>query len=211
MYRRNESTPGSSPRMRGARSICYWKRSAGRTIPADAGSTRRFISRYCTSEDHPRGCGEHMNENKVRTRKQGIIPADAGSTDWKTNPQTQVKDHPRGCGEHNILHRSSLALSGSSPRMRGAPASSGLSGAPLGIIPADAGSTLGDIIRDIGHTDHPRGCGEHIKLPYVAHPWDGSSPRMRGAPGRRIQPGQPRRIIPADAGSTDGIGSMYTY
>ncbi|WP_395947988.1 hypothetical protein [Bifidobacterium sp. wkB344] len=44
-----------------------------------------------------------MNENKVRTRKQGIIPADAGSTDWKTNPQTQVKDHPRGCGEHQCV------------------------------------------------------------------------------------------------------------
>ena len=72
----------------------------------------------------------------------------------------------------------------------------------MGIIPADAGSTLG--LDDGGRQtpDHPRGCGEH-SLPF--HSWmpvTGSSPRMRGARGPVLQGPSCGRIIPADAGST---------
>ena len=71
------------------------------------------------------------------------------------------------------------------------------------IIPADAGST--EIMgKDLGEpVDHPRGCGEHAFDPAWGDLDGGSSPRMRGAPGDGHQPAAARRIIPADAGSTD--------
>ena len=70
---------------------------------------------------------------------------------------------------------------GSSPRMRGALIFKVAVLAFLGIIPADAGSTVVEWgpVRDT--EDHPRGCGEHdINIDHGVAPL-GSSPRMRGA------------------------------
>ena len=91
---------------------------------------------------------------------------------------------------------------GSSPRMRGALCANLALGIRVGIIPADAGSTLASRMANYFAEDHPRGCGEH--------PWggagndepEGSSPRMRGAQAIIPMIGLPSRIIPADAGST---------
>ena len=70
------------------------------------------------------------------------------------------------------------------------------------IIPADAGSTL-RVARAMRCTrDHPRGCGEHSTCGPCQSLYQGSSPRMRGAPDGRGNGPRSRRIIPADAGST---------
>ena len=50
---------GSSPRMRGALDPQYLTIATARIIPADAGSTRRYLERHYEQTDHPRGCGEH--------------------------------------------------------------------------------------------------------------------------------------------------------
>ena len=85
-----------------------------------------------------RGALEHMSnvENDC-----GIIPADAGSTAFMSCTPSISWDHPRGCGEHHKVFNASVDISGSSPRMRGAPAGVGDVDQALGIIPADAGST----------------------------------------------------------------------
>ena len=70
------------------------------------------------------------------------------------------------------------------------------------IIPADAGSTSNDYAEQQLAKDHPRGCGEHMKMIVPAPYKDGSSPRMRGAPVFVNPPYGRKRIIPADAGST---------
>ena len=49
--------------------------------------------------------------------------------------------------------------------------------------------------------DHPRVCGEHTVERAGGTEDRGSSPRMRGAPGRSGRLGIYRRIIPAYAGS----------
>ena len=75
----------------------------------------------------------------------------------------------------------------------------------VGIIPADAGSTIADALQAARHADHPRVCGEHVNN--VKDHWDewGSSPRMRGAlPGSRNRTGG-SGIIPAYAGSTKRV------
>ena len=100
MYRRNESTPGSSPRMRGTpRSISVHCRPS-RIIPADAGNTLRVGHGPGDIRDHPRGCGEHCRRPSLPLTAGGssprmrgtpfrhlqypwirrIIPADAGNT-----------------------------------------------------------------------------------------------------------------------------------
>ena len=70
------------------------------------------------------------------------------------------------------------------------------------IIPADAGSTIDDHICVHAVGDHPRGCGEHGVGPDELDPDEGSSPRMRGAPGHLAARQGVGGIIPADAGST---------
>ena len=50
--------------------------------------------------------------------------------------------------------------------------------------------------------DHPRVCGEHAALNSVEGRYEGSSPRMRGAPLCSIDPFLAQGIIPAYAGST---------
>ena len=114
-----------------------------------------------TPEDHPRGCGEHVpmtliveGFNGSSPRMRGaqyaggedlntarIIPADAGSTRRTGLSVERFEDHPRGCGEHVDPGISLCSQTGSSPRMRGAPAPVSRSEGDCGIIPADAGST----------------------------------------------------------------------
>ena len=111
---------GSSPRMRGAHRAPSWWPSNSWIIPADAGSTTSLLSEGQVSEDHPRGCGEHlpatanqgdymgssprMRGALVRIAPcracRGIIPADAGSTISHCVESHCSPDHPRGCGEH---------------------------------------------------------------------------------------------------------------
>ena len=52
-------SPGSSPRMRGARSGITGNGTPLRIIPADAGSTSLPAYTGVKVPDHPRGCGEH--------------------------------------------------------------------------------------------------------------------------------------------------------
>ena len=91
------------------------------------------------------------------------------------------RDHPRRCGEHD--HRIAVKgeTPGSSQQMRGAPSSATIRRLSVGIIPADAGSTLQDALEAVRR---------------------GSSPQMRGAHPRKLHIWHPQGIIPADAGST---------
>ena len=70
------------------------------------------------------------------------------------------------------------------------------------IIPAYAGSTCREQLRDLLLQDHPRVCGEHTVSDGLSAIAGGSSPRMRGA--RYVSNPTPgvNGIIPAYAGST---------
>ena len=71
-----------------------------------------------------------------------------------------------------------------------------------GIIPAYAGSTLHRSSSGLRCRDHPRVCGEHTVTIQSGTQGQGSSPRMRGAPGRAGHQFDAHGIIPAYAGST---------
>ena len=91
----------------------------------------------------------------------GIIPAYAGNTEDSAEVGDFPRDHPRVCGEHLSAECFLPGSQGSSPRMRGTL----FEPEPLlpipGIIPAYAGNTVVNRMRDNASRDHPRVCGEH--------------------------------------------------
>ena len=113
-----------------------------------------------------------------------------------------VWDHPRGCGEHWNKYDLVTDGLGSSPRMRGTLCYLLWYIPCARIIPADAGNTVCVIAGLPLSVDHPRGCGEHSGRQRIRAWNQGSSPRMRGTPCRRLGFLAGRRIIPADAGNT---------
>ena len=106
------------------------------------------------------------------------------------------------CGEHEVTRASMNEEQGSSPHVRGALDTDGLTVAGMGIIPACAGSTQHERRERSRNGDHPRMCGEH----FFTATWDGikagSSPHVRGARVRPQRGRSERGIIPACAGST---------
>ena len=214
---------GSSPHMRGARSMRDRALECCRIIPAHAGSTDLVVLPAGDGPDHPRTCGEHLrytvlmtptggSSPHMRGARQGevrtangprIIPAHAGSTAAQIATDTTDTDHPRTCGEHVAESVRENKDAGSSPHMRGAPLVGVGDAVDHGIIPAHAGSTRAPSRATSRRRDHPRTCGEHRTASFRVTSLFGSSPHMRGAlPGAQHQPG-PRGIIPAHAGSTE--------
>ena len=111
-------------------------------------------------------------------------------------------DHPRACGELPPNHASSVALFGSSPRMRGTLARPISGRQSVRIIPAHAGNSRSTASVSSSSTDHPRACGELAWSAVGQVGLDGSSPRMRGTPSVVGVASDGTRIIPAHAGNS---------
>ena len=95
-----------------------------------------------------------------------------------------------------------VPVTGSSPLVRGQPATDNVAAGDVRIIPARAGPTYITVDFDRASTDHPRSCGANVlsRLRWRGH--FGSSPLVRGQPfcaGANIRY---TRIIPARAGPT---------
>ena len=111
---------GSSPRMRGTHGRLLLLLGRNGIIPAYAGNTRSTRQPARPERDHPRVCGEHRSDARLRHRQrgssprmrgthphpagnrrgQGIIPAYAGNTRFEPFSYPPMEDHPRVCGEH---------------------------------------------------------------------------------------------------------------
>ena len=112
--------PGSSPHVRGARTLLHRVGSREGIIPACAGSTFFPVGSGPHCRDHPRMCGEHLGpplaisvpegssphvrgalgSGDLSVQPYGIIPACAGSTNRIKCAIFAPGDHPRMCGEH---------------------------------------------------------------------------------------------------------------
>ena len=213
---------GSSPPVRGALHALHNRVIIDGLIPACAGSTTWPVSSAEPIRAHPRPCGEHTtgllpichpwgSSPPVRgalwahpkpLEYSGLIPACAGSTDAFQRGHRARRAHPRLCGEHKSPLTLDVFLWGSSPPVRGAPATVDANQRDDGLIPACAGSTgrRGLDYRRPGA--HPRLCGEHhcttISIPRRM----GSSPPVRGAPPVSTLVTRTSGLIPACAGST---------
>ena len=213
---------GSSPRMRGTPGVDGQWRVAPGIIPAYAGNTPTFPWSTTAARDHPRVCGEHVQNalgrfnvagssprmrgtharNRSGRRNPRIIPAYAGNTCSRRQLRPCRRDHPRVCGEHPSLKPYSASFAGSSPRMRGTPDVRPPGRTRTGIIPAYAGNTMSTRIFFVFTGDHPRVCGEHVASMVALTCFLGSSPRMRGTRECQHDTAQYSGIIPAYAGNT---------
>ena len=70
------------------------------------------------------------------------------------------------------------------------------------IIPARAGQTTSCTSHSKSRPDHPRACGANLNASSSQTARNGSSPRVRGKPGRGFDMEFEHRIIPARAGQT---------
>ena len=147
--------------MRGTPIACRILSAPAGIIPAYAGNTARYRNLRKLYWDHPRVCGEHRPVSEsaqtllgssprmrgtpaawpARSASKWIIPAYAGNTICRFRSNRDRRDHPRVCGEHSTTPVVTPKQQGSSPRMRGTPASSTGNGDGTGIIPAYAGNT----------------------------------------------------------------------
>ena len=90
----------------------------------------------------------------------------------------------------------------SPPRMRGTELLAEALRERGGITPADAGNRHHYRRKDVGTTDHPRGCGEQFISMMADAADNGSPPRMRGTATPISFFTRKRRITPADAGNS---------
>ena len=218
---------GSSPHTRGARSGAAAEHDPRRIIPAYAGSTISESSQPPEAADHPRIRGEHHvigqdgrerlgssphtrgahGDDRLTDQLDGIIPAYAGSTRTLPSCSGWRPDHPRIRGEHAKQALNTVYGKGSSPHTRGALDRGCRCPSGRRIIPAYAGSTDSLGRRRGARPDHPRIRGEHHGRTLREPVGEGSSPHTRGAPHFPFPPKSYKRIIPAYAGSTEGMNA----
>ena len=152
-------THGSSPRMRGT--PCHQVLRVG-----------------------PEGSSPRMRGTPSRPcpglRLDRFIPAHAGNSALAGPTPISRSVHPRACGELHFRICSSLAVCGSSPRMRGTLCSTRARYALRRFIPAHAGNSHSGLRDSLPSSVHPRACGELIYSYLIYSSIGGSTPRMRG-------------------------------
>ena len=193
---------GSSPRLRGTRAMEPPNVAAARFIPASAGNTScRGRSRGGRTV-HPRVCGEHQAEAKVKMLASGSSPRLRGTPSRMRCSWSHCSVHPRVRGEHNLAELEWLCKFGSSPRPRGTLGIGRLLTPPPRFIPASAGNTSHSWTERQRHTVHPRVRGEHGCCGCQSSMPRGSSPRPRGTRYQQRIATRLHRFIPASAGNT---------
>ena len=151
---------------------------------------------------HPRGCGEHGENNNPDGAARGSSPRARGTRRGRRRRQRRAAVHPRERGEHNAALAFFARFGGSSPRARGT-----LPDHPHGVlgqrfIPASAGNTRASQLPSSFITVHPRERGEHPPKPRPPSWPIGSSPRARGTLLEVGAGDGEARFIPASAGNT---------
>ena len=176
-----QAATGSSPLARGAPGQDESTKPPTRLIPAGAGSTGVCRGMSSSVRAHPRWRGEHFEKPRdlqdfkgssplargalpiqgLELATLGLIPAGAGSTQGRTGTPSRPWAHPRWRGEHRTTSRRSSASRGSSPLARGAHLTSLHLSLQQRLIPAGAGSTVGEAWKQLDGGAHPRWRGEH--------------------------------------------------
>ncbi len=178
-----------------------------RFIPARAGNAQEAVRlglRSSGSSPRVRGTPGQCCQ---AGRADRFIPARAGNAGGAPFRPGGRSVHPRACGERPQDELVVLADFGSSPRVRGTRSAPARRHRPRRFIPARAGNAGVPIGLPRRRAVHPRACGERWTLPPDEGQPAGSSPRVRGTPGRRDRRARRMRFIPARAGNAAGCAS----
>ncbi len=132
----------------------------------------------------------------------GITPACAGKSLISRLVDGGVKDHPRMCGEKPLNVVFAVVLTGSPPHVRGKGDCYCAFEFPAGITPACAGKSPppSPPLKESG--DHPRMCGEKLRLTGLKCSSRGSPPHVRGKVPKGALRGCAPGITPACAGKS---------
>ena len=169
-------------------------------IPACAGNASRTAAARAPRTVHPRVCGERLvsghdhyriagssprvrgtlKNNETFLKQDRFIPACAGNARNRNVLCLCGTVHPRVCGERFRLLCCYAGAYGSSPRVRGTLASTGLTALLPRFIPACAGNAPSSALQKSYSPVHPRVCGERPELDDDETYQRGSSPRVRG-------------------------------
>ena len=188
--------------------------------PAYAGKSFQLGDVPAVQKDHPRLCGEKVEQRNIvidtigspppmrgkagrlctMTQRCRITPAYAGKRAPVVVRTPIVRDHPRLCGEKGIWKTGSKQLLGSPPPMRGKDLLVVQPCTADGITPAYAGKSLHVIRFFVNIQDHPRLCGEKAFTAGSEHGGRGSPPPMRGKDVITKDGKTYARITPAYAG-----------
>ena len=218
---------GSSPLARGTLQRRALSLGCRRLIPARAGNTCPMQARQNLRSAHPRSRGEHPSKMPLPSSVSGssplargtqlrltlrrmsrrLIPARAGNTSAAHYLSATLSAHPRSRGEHLALPITAVSSVGSSPLARGTRSSCRSLSVSFRLIPARAGNTAEAGTAIVGWTAHPRSRGEHRRRRLLCALASGSSPLARGTRVHLFLYDLPRRLIPARAGNTFGLGS----
>ena len=137
----NTAKVGSSPRGRGTLLTDFPVKTTSRFIPAWAGNT--------------------LGRREAIEPDRRFIPAWAGNTRSSSCSTSEAPVHPRVGGEHLPWARLRFCQTGSSPRGRGTLLARMLDAEIGRFIPAWAGNTCQDCLKDRNPPVHPRVGGEH--------------------------------------------------
>ena len=137
----------------------------------------------------------------------GITPAHVGKRCLCRKHLQQSEDHPRTCGEKLFLIRKILHFQKSPPHMRGKAGMNQALNHEEWITPAHAGKSFISHIFSECRRDHPRTCGEKLKLHNRHHCTTGSPPHMRGKAMSNDKAFSIYGITPTHAGKR----SSYVY
>ena len=129
-----------------------------------------------------------------------ITPAYAGKSFLRSFSQSRSGDHPRVCGEKLIKGLVHPIWMGSPPRMRGKGIEQSNCRVGMRITPAYAGKRIICPKSAVISWDHPRVCGEKLRLPAVRFEGVGSPPHVRGKAYRKGSGTSTTGITPACAG-----------
>ena len=170
--------------------------------PAYAGKSYQLLRMGYAVVDHPRVCGEKLDNTTSATINQGSPPRMRGKVRLILYNQCPCKDHPRVCGEKYGEFYTVVSGLGSPPRMRGKEGKYRGSQSGQGITPAYAGKRCKVFLLEILVQDHPRVCGEKVVVRESTAARPGSPPRMRGKEGTPLENLPKDRITPAYAGKS---------
>ena len=140
----------------------------------------------------------------------GITPAYAGKSFLRSFSQSRSGDHPRVCGEKLIKGLVHPIWMGSPPRMRGKGIEQSNCRVGMRITPAYAGKRIICPKSAVISWDHPRVCGEKLRLPAVRFEGVGSPPHVRGKAAFGRECYYPYGITPACAGKRQALAKALS-
>ena len=216
------SPAGSSPLTRGKRPTRDRSRTGSGLIPAHAGKTAQYEGIAGAKRAHPRSRGENQStvaivvdepgsspltrgkhpRHHARRIRARLIPAHAGKTATGAGRHSWRRAHPRSRGENfpdDCVH---VGVTGSSPLTRGKRDARVRRKHGPGLIPAHAGKTAPNGIKNFADGAHPRSRGENTPAIPRRQSTAGSSPLTRGKPWGDEYDAAEHRLIPAHAGKT---------